>query len=182
MASYLPVQGLIYDLGCGHGLFANYLALQSPARKVIGIDHDQFRIAVAQQAAEHIANAEYRAGDFAGILQDLHQPPAAIVILDALHYLPLSQQEGLLAQAFHRLQSRGILLIREVDTQAGIQSRYNRLHEKIMTATGFTQGTGLNFRDPEEWSSLLHQLGFKVSSIPCSRFPFADRLFIGTRD
>ena len=34
---HVPKKGTIVDLGCGFGIFANFLAIQSDDRKVIGI-------------------------------------------------------------------------------------------------------------------------------------------------
>src|SRR5437899_8841816 len=49
IAALVPPQGVIVDLGCGHGLFAQLLARDSVAREVIGVDLDAHKIALAQQ-------------------------------------------------------------------------------------------------------------------------------------
>jgi hypothetical protein len=50
-----------------------------------------------------------------------------------------------------------------------------------MTSLGFTKAGGLHFRDPEGWEALARKAGFKVSSRPMGRFPFADVLFVGRK-
>src|SRR5262249_40065487 len=52
MASKVPPEGKILDLGCGHGLLAIAAKLQSPKREVVGLDHDQARIEAARSAAK----------------------------------------------------------------------------------------------------------------------------------
>ena len=49
ISGHLPSEGLIIDLGCGHGLFTQLAARQMPERTVIGIDLDARKIAVARQ-------------------------------------------------------------------------------------------------------------------------------------
>ena len=49
---HVPKAGRIMEIGCGHGLFSLYLALQSPERSVTGVDVDADKIPVARRAAE----------------------------------------------------------------------------------------------------------------------------------
>ena len=43
----VPEDGKILDLGCGHGIFSNFLALKGPGRHVIGTDLLENKINVA---------------------------------------------------------------------------------------------------------------------------------------
>ena len=45
---FVPREGAICDLGCGHGLFSIYLALRSPARRIIGYDLDEVEESAAR--------------------------------------------------------------------------------------------------------------------------------------
>src|SRR5439155_1696288 len=48
---FVPRQGFIVDLGCGHGLFACLLREAAESRRVLGIDLDDRKIEVARGAA-----------------------------------------------------------------------------------------------------------------------------------
>jgi glycosyltransferase involved in cell wall biosynthesis len=183
MASHLPQQGNILDLGCGHGLFALVVALNSPSRQVLGIDHDQSRVNLATQATQDLLNLELKAGS----LTD--DPPlgshfySGIAMIDVMHYFDPEAQEKLIQHAFHRLEKGGTLLIREVDPEGGLASKWNRFYEKLATGIGFTQAEkkGLYFRSRRDWEGLMKKNGFKVSSQRCSSFLFADILYVCER-
>ncbi len=180
IASRLPEQGAILDLGSGHGLLSMALAINQPGRAVRGIDHDISRLELARRAASGMANLSYSAG---GLLEAIAEPAlrgslAGIVAMDTLHYLTLPGQEAFLANARRALRPDGVLLIRDVDAGAGKTFLINRWHERIMTGLGFTRAERLNFRRQADWLRILAQTGFDAASEPCSRFPFADQLFV----
>jgi len=181
MASYLPQRGLIYDLGCGHGLFSLELAQESKARQVIGLDHDTARIRIAQSASQGVSNLRFENGDLAHA--DRYGRPDAISIIDVLHYFDFSTQETHLAQAWRLLQKDGVLIFREVDPEGGWISKWNRLYEKIATTIGFTQSKEdeLYFRTQDDWLEILTRAGFRARAERCSHFLFADVLFIGEK-
>ena len=174
MACLLPVSGKILDGGSGHGLFSITLALQSPARKVKGIDHSSPRIGMAQKAAQGLENLSFTRGDFGGFGKNRYD---GLAFVDVLHYLPYEAQGELIKEAFRRLRPGGILLFRDVDRKPGLASFWNRFHETLMTAMGFTQAEELHFRSSREWEDLARRAGFQTRSKPTGRFPFADVLF-----
>jgi len=51
IADHVPPHGRVLDVGCGHGLFGNLLALESARRQVVGVDPMASKIAVAQRVA-----------------------------------------------------------------------------------------------------------------------------------
>ncbi|HUP57629.1 MAG TPA: glycosyltransferase [Bdellovibrionota bacterium] len=61
VASLIPPAGRVLDLGCGHGLLSLEAARQAPEREVLGVDHDEARIALATRAAEGLANVAFQA-------------------------------------------------------------------------------------------------------------------------
>ena len=174
MASLLPARGRILDGGSGHGLLSLTLALQSPARKVIGLDHSTERVAAAKKAAGKLPNVVFKKGDF------LQMPSGSfegLAFVDVLHYLTYPTQAKLLKDCYRRLRRGGVLLFRDVDPSPGLTSSLNRVHETIMTGLGFTKAGGLHFRTVPEWTRLAEEAGFRVRSKPTGRFPFADVLF-----
>lgn len=180
MVAPLPESGRILDLGCGHGLFAFAAVDGHPQRRVLGIDHDAPRIALAADAARGIDNLTFETGDLAA-------PPEgeadAVALIDLMHYFEPAKQEEILRAAASRLRSGGTLVVRDVDPNGGFVSAINRLWEKIATGTGFTRTkkTGFHFRTPAQWEELLRAIGFDVTSRRCSFALFADHLFVGTK-
>ena len=180
IASQVPPQGTILDLGAGHGLLALAMGLSEPGRTIRGIDHDPGRVANAQQAATGVANLTFATGGLLNAVADegVRGSVAGIVVMDAMHYLTFAEQETFLADARKTLHPNGVLLIRDVDAGAGKNFFINRMHERMMTGLGFTRGDHLHFRTRADWLEVLARAGFVSESRPCSRFPFADELFV----
>jgi len=105
MGNHLPRNGVVYDLGCGHGLFSLSLAQQSPESQVIGIDHDAQRIRLAKEAGRGLSNIRFESRDFFEV-KGLERPQA-ISMIDVLHYFDFSTQESHLAQAWRLLSDEG---------------------------------------------------------------------------
>jgi hypothetical protein len=57
----IPKTGRILELGCGEGLFSNFIAVSSPSRKVQGIEIDKNRFLNAHKS---IKNATFTQGDY----------------------------------------------------------------------------------------------------------------------
>lgn len=174
MAALLPTEGKIFDGGCGHGLLSLALALSEPTRKIIGVDHSERRVGVSTIAASGLSNVVFKMGDYSAISWEIYD---GMALIDVLHYLPHGKQDEILRSCFTYLRPGGIFLFREVDPSSGFASRFNRVHEKIMTGLGFTRAHGLYFRKPGEWKAVAEQAGFRVLARPFTRFPFADVLF-----
>ncbi|MGK5081778.1 methyltransferase domain-containing protein [Bdellovibrionota bacterium FG-1] len=185
MAAHLPSQGVVLDLGCGHGLFSLALALNAPNRTVLGLDHDADRIHLAQNAGQAVTNLNYSQGTLSDPGQTgIGVKPgsvAGISMIDVMHYFPYAEQERLFTQAFDLLEPGGTLIVREVNPEQGATSTFNRAYEKLATATGFTRSekkTELQFRSQNQWEGSLRKKGFSVQSRKCSHFLFADILYI----
>jgi dolichyl-phosphate beta-glucosyltransferase len=181
MASKAAPEGKILDLGCGHGLLALTAALQSPRRQVLGVDHDEARIAMARAAAQGIPNARF---ETALMLPFPEGAFRGIFMIDVLHYFDPQAQEELLKGAWERLEPGGVVIVREVNPHGGFASWFNRFYEKVATGIGFTRsrsGTHHSFKSVTEWEDLISRQGFRVSSMPCSSILFSDHLFIGEK-
>src|SRR6202022_1043589 len=107
MSRHLPRQGNILDLGCGHGLLALALALESPERKVIGIDHDSERVRAANQAALGMPMLSFREGN---VLDPVPGTFSGIAMIDVMHYFEPGLQRKIFTQAFSALAPGGTLI------------------------------------------------------------------------
>jgi 2-polyprenyl-3-methyl-5-hydroxy-6-metoxy-1,4-benzoquinol methylase len=178
IARLLPLEGRILDAGCGHGLLALTLALRSSARRVVAVDHDRERIGSARRAGRDLHGVRFLEGDFTRLPGGLYD---GMVFLDVLHYLPWRAQEDLLRRAARRLRRRGVLVFREVAQGSSLFSRWNQVHERIMTAFGWTKADDLFFRTSEGWRRMAGSAGLKVRGRPMARPPFADFLYECTK-
>ena len=187
MASALPRRGRVLDLGSGHGLLAFALAVGSHEREIIGIDHDADRVRLAEAAALRLpakSRPVFEVGDLKEKLWSFESGSlTGIAMMDILHYFDPASQQFLVSQAVRVLAPGGILAMREIDSDAGIKARANRLYERIATGFGFTQSADpkLSFRGAAGWVSLLESAGFSVRSERCGPPFFADVLFVAQR-
>jgi len=183
IASALPGRGRILDLGSGHGLLAIALAVGSDKREIIGIDHDPERVRLAEAAALRLpatSRPRFEVGDLKESLGSFASASLdGIAMIDILHYFDPRDQQLLISEAARVLAPGGVLVVREIDSDAGLKAAANRLYERLATGIGFTRSTGatLSFRGAREWTSLLESAGFIVRSLPGGAAFFADVLF-----
>lgn len=110
--SLLPRSGRFTDLGCGMGQLAYMLSMYSPERKILGIDYDASKIAIAENCWMHhnLPGLQFRTED----VSDAELPESdAFIISDMLHYLPENKQFALLEKCRGHLTDGGRILIRD---------------------------------------------------------------------
>ncbi len=187
IAAVLPTAGRVLDLGSGHGLLSLALSMGSDKREIIGIDHDQARVRLAERAAARHASLckpRFEVGDLEKALATFASGSlSGIAMIDILHYLAPASQAALLHEAARVLEPGGILAVREIDSEGGVAAVWNRFYENVATRIGFTQSarTHLEFRSVTGWTSLLETAGFDVRSEPCGSPIFSDVLFVARR-
>lgn len=135
------------DLGAGSGTFTLALAsLLGPSGRVIALDRDasalaELRIAVTQAALDDVVVLQR--GDF---LKSLNLPPLdGVLLANALHFVPTSDQRRVLSRIVEVLRPGGRLLIVDYDGRAANQwvpfpVSSQRLAE-IITALGMAAPT-----------------------------------------
>ena len=142
----IPTQASIVDIGCGYGMMSYMLHLLSSERSIIGIDYDDEKIKVAQNAYLHNKNIQFIAAD---ITQ--YQLPKSDVFLisDMLHYISKHAQKKLIQHCIDQLQLGGTIIIRDGD------SDLKKRHEGTRwTETFSTQIFGFNKINAEGLSYL----------------------------
>lgn len=173
---HVPETGSFLDIGCGHGVFANLLALTSAGRDVTGIDISEEKIAVAKRTVGGRGKIRFLVADAATFTPP--EKPDVVTIIDALYLIPYDSQERLVAALFGRLGAGGLLMINEVCRDGSWRFRKALLQETVsVRLLGITSGRDFYYRSVREWTALLERTGFSVRVIP-RRTPNPTNLFI----
>jgi 2-polyprenyl-3-methyl-5-hydroxy-6-metoxy-1,4-benzoquinol methylase len=160
MDALLPAEGRILEVGCGYGLFAAWFATRAPGRRIVAVDRDERRVALAAGMARRLGLAvEFRA-------EDARQLPAAepfdaAYALDVLHHVPRAAHEAVLADVSDRLRPGGTLLVKEIATAPRWRLEFTRALDRLMAPDD-----ELSYRAPEDWARLLDAAGFDVRTHP----------------
>jgi 2-polyprenyl-3-methyl-5-hydroxy-6-metoxy-1,4-benzoquinol methylase len=173
----VPDAGRILDVGCGHGLFANALALGSPARQVLGVDPSGAKIAVAKASAARLPNVRFAQGTVQQVDEGGFD---AITILDVLYLLPIEEKLAVLRACRERIAPSGVLILKTNDTRPPWKYRVARLQEQAMTGLGLTMGHGeLHFFSQEQNASLLELAGFRPQLVDLNTWlPYPHVMFV----
>lgn len=171
----LPESGVIVELGCGEGLLANYLAIASPKRKVIGYEIVPERLA---RAKKKIRNTSFKVGD----IVDIRYPKADIFILfHVLHHLPsLAAQEEVLKKVKKSLNTGGKLVIVDVYIEPSIKYLAAWIADHFLVPWVFEKRfhTNAYFRRKKSWLNLLEILGYNVKvTLAVKGRPFPNIIF-----
>jgi 2-polyprenyl-6-hydroxyphenyl methylase/3-demethylubiquinone-9 3-methyltransferase len=153
--AHVPTEGTIVDLGCGHGVLANYLALRSPRRRVMGFDLSDYRIAVARSIG--LPNAAFHCKD---LFQTDPMPCQTMIVADVLHHLP-SYEAGdeLLARCCERLPPDGLLVVKEIAQRP----LWKYLCTQPVDLT-FYRGS-VHFRSAAQFAALFDRLGLEAELV-----------------
>jgi 2-polyprenyl-3-methyl-5-hydroxy-6-metoxy-1,4-benzoquinol methylase len=177
VAAEVPPSGRVLDLGCGHGLFTNLLALDAPERELLGVDPSPTKIAVARRSSAGLTNVSYLHGRVEDVKQSGFR---AITILDVLYLLPDDQKLAVLRRCRELLAPHGVLLLKTNDTRPRWKYAIVRLEEELMVRLlGLTFGGELHFRGVPEYTSLLRTAGFESRVLSIDTNPLIPhRLYI----
>ena len=109
---HVPERGRLLDIGCGSGLWLTYLSIERPDLRLVGIDPDPRKLAIAQSAdVPHL---------------DLHRRSAfdlpegefdCITIFDVLYLLRADEKRGVLRACLAGLRPGGSLIVKELDVR-----------------------------------------------------------------
>jgi len=188
----IPDGTRLVDLGCGQGVLPAFLvaargcyergewpaAWPPPARlaSVLGVDLRRRAIAAARVALGGRATVEV------GDVRDAEIPPCDVVaILDVLHYVPVPDQDRVLARCATAITPGGRLLLRVCDADAGVRAAITRLSDQAITLLrgGWPR---LHTRGLKSWITAVERVGFGVEAAPMSAgTPFANVLLVARR-
>lgn len=154
--AHVPPEGTILDLGCGHGVLSNYMAIRSPRRRIVGFDLSPQRIAVARSAAP--PNSEFHCQD---VFDSQPLPCRAIVVADVLHHLrSFAEGDDLIARCVGRLPADGLLIVKEIGKRPWWKYLCTRPVDTL-----FYRGR-VHFRSPAQFEALFARLGLHATFVP----------------
>lgn len=156
----LPSSGRIVEIGCGHGLFSAYAAIDSPERHLLGVDIDEEKIDHARRAATTVDNLDFHVAE-SGAVPD--GPWDAAVFVDILYLLPAAEQRRLISEAVANLTPGGCVVIKEMGVSPRWKARWNTIQETLsVKVLHITEGSAFDFVPPGTTAGWLEDLGLVV--------------------
>lgn len=189
----VPDQARLLDLGCGQGVLPSWLLAARelyesgrwppgwpPAPRLAaarGVELMRRDVARARKALD---------GRVAVELGDIRQvefgTADVVAILDALHYMPYDDQEGVLRRVHEALVPGGRLVTRFGDAAAGLPFHLCNGMDHVVTFVRGHRLARLYCRPLAEWRGLLERVGFRLRTLPMSgHAPFANVMVIADR-
>jgi SAM-dependent methyltransferase len=186
----VPDRARLVDLGCGQGVLAAWLVAAReqydrgawpagwppPPRleTVLGVDLRaeairRARVALGPRGRFEVGDARHAA------------LPAcdAIVLLDVLHYLPLADQDALIAACARALDPQGVLIARVADAGAGLRFWLTSLGDRVVTMARGAAWPRFRCRTLADWMGAFERAGLAPESAPMSAgTPFANFLLV----
>jgi 2-polyprenyl-6-hydroxyphenyl methylase/3-demethylubiquinone-9 3-methyltransferase len=165
LAAQVPSRGLIVDLGCGHGHLAHALAMESPRRRVVGIDLSPHKLSIAS-AVGTSQRVQFLQGS--ALANPIVGPCQAILLVDVLYLLRAAQQEQVLRDCYDRLAPGGTLLIKTTDDRPAWKAGVSRFEEwlavRVLRIT-HCETDFFAFRPLTEWAALCERIGFETEIV-----------------
>jgi len=173
--SRAPVEGRFIEIGCGTGICANLLALDSPTRSVAGYDLNSKVIAAAKQTVRSRPNIAFEAADVRDAVA--HGSADVVVAVDLFHHLVPDVQVTVIQQVYQLLRPGGFFLLKEIDRCPRWKYYANWLHDAVMAG-----GTPhIWVRDNADYCRLLHAANFTVEVVPMPKAYLSHVLFVCRR-
>jgi SAM-dependent methyltransferase len=148
----LPMEGLVLDVGAGHGVLAR-LAVEAGVRRVVAVEPDVRKLPYALRHPS--------VWWVCGLDTCVDAPFDAVVLCDVLYRVPGAERDHLLARLRDRLKPGGVLLLKDVDPSRRLKHRWNLLQEAVaIRRLGLTLGSGQTYETREAMCDRLERLGF----------------------
>lgn len=175
----VPKKGNILDLGCGEGLFSNFLAITSPKRKIFGIDVDKNRI---RQANRGLKNTKFVHGD---VTKSGLPRADTIIMFHLLHHLKsYKDQEKILTDAYKNLKKKSKLIIVEAEPKLSIKFFFAWFTDHFLVPWIFERKfySPIFFRSSSDWKLLLRKIGFSTKILPAEeKKPFSHIILVAKK-
>lgn len=152
LEALIPKKGFVIDLGCGYGIFSNYLGLTGPKREILGFELDREKIKYAHHG---IRNVKFQQAD---IVKTNLKKADVILLVHVLHHLgSFREQKELLRQCKLKLRKGGSLIIAEVDKKPILKHFLSWLTDRILYF-----GNKIYYRFEENLVMLIKRTGFSA--------------------
>jgi SAM-dependent methyltransferase len=127
---WFPSSGRVLDVGCGAGLFLGLGGRARPDVTGVGFDADAQAIAAAQGMAKRHFSDGRIAFRHSAVGDPWPTGPFDLVsMIDVLHHIPLSAQQGAIAQAYGHVGAGGIFLYKDMASRPFFRAWWNRFHD-----------------------------------------------------
>ncbi len=143
---------IVLEIGCGEGVFLNYLNNKSKSNNLTGIDINKNKINIAKRTSLYNKIQFINKDIF-----DFHITNIDIVIMsDFLHHISYEKQKKLITFIKKGLNKNGILIIKEIDRKFSFRYFLSYLSDHILYRDK------IYFLKSKELINLLHKNNFKV--------------------
>ncbi len=155
----LPREGSLLDVGCGHGLISNEVALRSPLARVLGVDLSETKIASARATVGARTNVEFRIAALEVVPESGFD---AVSLIDVLYLVPQGSWNSFLRTCLEKLRPGGIFVLKEIGTEPWWKFERLKLQEFMSTRIlRITHGDTMHFESGEQLKRRLGDLGFE---------------------
>ncbi len=175
--SYIPREGLVYDIGCGYGIFSNMLALTSDKRNVVGIDFSSHRLSNATRVGRNLRlpNVNFFQDN---VFKLKLEECSAVVIIDVLHHISSwEKQKLLLDEVIPYVKPSGKVII--VDILPLVSWKYLLA---VFVDNVMYMGSKISYPKQDKLINLLERHGCSVETHHIYRqMPYANILYVAEK-
>ena len=158
VVALIPRQGRLLEVGCGHGLISNEVAMRDPGVSVLGIDLALSKIMAAKATVSGRANIEFRLG----VLEEIEETGFdAVALVDVLYLVIKDEWPEFLRTCFRKLKPGGTLVLKEIGTKPRWKFERLKLQEFVSTRViRITKGESVHFESAQDLRARLVDTGF----------------------
>ena len=149
----------LLDIGCGAGQLAAYLRASGHKAPILGLDVDEPKIRIAQEA---VPDCEFAVEDALALPAHLGD----VVMLDVLHYFAPENRKKLFENLAMRIAPDGIGILRMTLKDNSWRYQATCLEEWFVGASGWIPFRSVGFPDREELDHLAAESGMQATMFP----------------
>ena len=165
IAEHVSDSSRILDLGCGNGMFINYLSICRPSIEAVGVDISETNIAIARRTIGERKDIQFVTGDISRLIG---VPIGAnrfdyISMIDSLYFLPFTRQCDAIRSSYELLRENGVLLIKAISREALLKYWFCKIQDRIaMKLLRLYAETKTHVLSSEEMKDMLDSAGFSL--------------------
>ena len=133
---WVPKGALVFDIGCGSGLWLLTLAQAGQILGAVGCDTNALALGTARAAATHLASTMPQDGMdfvFTPRIEDWPDRQYDVVsLIDVIHHIPRAQQDAFLLAALARVRPGGRLIYKDMADEPLPFAAFNALHDLVL--------------------------------------------------